>query len=130
MYRMSKIHLKAVFGFFRLLLLLQLYYHHQFTLAEATKNGIESNLTNELTNDGANVLSLNKRMKQIENQNRHQDLEIAKLKSTAVKHRKTINQLEGRVAQLEAASAISSFLVRPKRPYRLLPVPILTGYVI
>ncbi len=114
---------KTVFGFFiRLLLLFQLYYHHQITLVGAIKPLIESNRTNKFINYGEKELNFNERLKLMEGKSRHQEQEIAYLKENAVRDKKVIRQLERRVAQLEATSAsTSSSLVRSKRPYRLLP---------
>lgn len=121
-YRMSKIPSKTISCFFRLILIFQLNYHHQFTLAKAFNTEFDSNPTTEFNNDVENQSSFNERFKQIEDKSRYQEQEIAQLKMNAVKDRKVIHQLEGRVAQLEATSAsASSILVRSKRPHRLLP---------
>jgi len=119
---MRRIQLKTILFLFRLLLLTQIYYHHQFSLVTAIENNGGSNLNNELINTGENGINLNERMKKIEDRSQRQEIEIAQLTTNAVKDRKVINRLNDRVAQLEEASTVTSSLMRSKRLYRLLPI--------
>ena len=91
------------------------------TTAESIQNKIIKTTAAEL--DG-NSLNFNDRISKIEAENQNLKREIALLKSLSKEDRKVINQLNGRVKQLEA------FLVddetgntpeREKRPFRLLP---------
>jgi len=76
-------------------------------------------------NDGDN---LNDRMSQIEAKSQRQENEISFLKVTAVEDRRIIRQLRGRVSSLESlmltrnSETNEKLLLRPKRPYRLLPM--------
>ncbi len=116
---------KTVFGFFiRLLLLFQLCYYHKITLVGGIEPGIVSDPTNEFNKDGEKKIHFNERLALMEKKSLYQEQEIAFLKKNAIKDRKVINRLESRVAQLEGTSATStsSLLVRPKRPFRLIPI--------
>lgn len=72
--------------------------------------------------------NLNNRMSLIEAKNQQQEKDIYFLTAVAVEDKKDIRHLKRRVSRLEsllvAKSSASSekLLVRPKRPYRLLPV--------
>jgi len=120
---MRRIQFKTLLLFlFRLLLLIQIYYHLQFSFVEAIVNTSGSNLNNELANTGENDANLNERMKQIEDRSRRQEKEITQLTTNAAKDRKVINQLNDRVALLEESSTFAGSSVRSKRLYRLLPI--------
>ena len=73
--------------------------------------------------------NLNDRMSLIEAENQQQRKEISFLKAVVVEDKRDIRHLTRRVSRLEsllvmAKSSASSekLLMRPKRPYRLLPV--------
>ncbi len=75
---MKIIKLKTVLFLIRLLLLTQLYYHHQFSLVAAIENGNESTINADGPNSssGKKGMNLNERMQKLEDRNRHQEQEI------------------------------------------------------
>jgi len=105
---------------------LLLLYSHLKSTTEATQlSHTKENVAQFKQNDGKN---LNDRMSQIEAKSQRQENEISFLKTTVVEDKRIIRQLRGRVSRLESFMLTSSsetnekLLLRPKRPYRLLPV--------
>lgn len=95
------------------LLCILLKVNNQFVNAEEMQVGSTALSVSE-EQHGSHESNLNYRMKEIEAQNRQQKEEIVSLKIAAVRDRKFINELSGRVASLEV-------LGRRKRLYRLVP---------
>lgn len=110
------------FGFpLKLLLMIELITIN-LTTAESIQNKIIKTTAAEL--DG-NSLNFNDRISKIEAENQYQEREIALLKSLSKEDREVINQLNGRVKQLEAFlvdDETGNTLEREKRPFRLLPL--------
>jgi len=113
--------------FFRLSLLFQLVlynYRVNAISAETIESPVAMGLSGELTKiDGKPTVSSSNddRITKLEAKSRHQEIEIASLKTGADQDRKTINQLNGRVIQLELQvanlEANSKILHRSKRLY-------------
>jgi len=68
-------------------------------------------------------------MSHIEAENQQQKYEISLLKAVVVEDKRVIRQLTGRVSKLESLLMVKKrsepnekLLMRPKRPYRLLPI--------
>ena len=68
-------------------------------------------------------------MSHIEAENQQQKYEISLLKAVVVEDKRVIRRLIGRVSKLESLLMVTKgsepnekLLMRPKRPYRLLPV--------
>jgi len=105
---------KAICFFLRFsLLFILLNSNHQ---CEAEEKQLSSPaISTESQHSNGEGSNLNDRMTKIEAENRQQKEEINSLKISAVKDRKTISELIGRVGLLEVIER------RNKRPYRLLP---------
>jgi len=124
---MKKNNRKTFWFLFKLILLLQLYSHLKFTTeASQISPTIRENVAQFEGNDGTN---LNDRMSKMETQSRKQENEISFLKRAVFEDKKTIRHLRGRVSSLESLLMLASnsetsekLLLRPKRPYRLLPL--------
>jgi len=124
---MKKMSNRETFRFFFKLVMLFLLYSH----LKSTKEATQLSRTNENAapfkqiNDGNN---LNDRMSQIEARSQRQEHETSFLKATVVEDRRIIRQLRSRVSSLESLMLTKNLetneklLLRPKRPYRLLPV--------
>ena len=65
--------------------------------------------------------TLNDRMSEIEAKSQRQEKDIGLLKTQRAEDRKVINQLRGRVEQLETLTGTGNILSRQKRPFRLAP---------
>ena len=101
----------CIFLRFSLLFILLNSNHH----CEAEEKQLSSPaISTESQHSNGEGSNLNDRMTKIEAENRQQKEEMNSLKISAVKDRKTISELSGRVARLEVIG-------RRKRPYRLLP---------
>ncbi len=90
--------------------------------AETIESPVAMGLSGELTKiDGKPTVSSSNddRITKLEAKSRHQEIEIASLKTGADQDRKTINHLNGRVIQLELEvanlDANNKVLHRPKR---------------
>ena len=110
---------------FKLVMLLLLYSHLKSTTEATQLSHTKENVAQFKQNDGTN---LNDRMSQIEAKSQRQESEISFLKTTVVEDKRIIRQLRGRVSNLESLMLTRNpepnekLLLRPKRPYRLLPV--------
>ena len=119
--------LKTFWLFFKFILLLQLYSYLKFT-TEATKiRQTRGNVILFEEHNGAN--NLKDRMSKMEESSNKQRNEISFLKKTVFEDKKIIRHLRGRVSNLESLVLASNsetisekLLLRPKRPYRLLPL--------
>ena len=123
---MKKNNRKTFWCIFKLILLLQLYSHLKFTTEASQVIPTRENVPQFEGNDGTN---LNDRMSKMETQSRKQENEISFLKRAVFEDKKTIRHLRGRVSSLESLLMLASnsetsekLLLRPKRPYRLLPL--------
>ena len=111
---------KSKILFFLFLLFLEIFSSSQLK-AEAI---IESN---QVGNRNGDVAALNNddRITKLEAKSKHQEIEIASLKSGTIQDKKTINQLTTRVTGLEAqveklnAADVTRALQRPKRSSEL-----------
>ncbi len=115
---------KSKILFFLFLLFLEIFSSGQLK-AEAI---IESKMeTNQVGNRNGDVAALNNddRITKLEAKSKHQEIEIASLKSGAIQDKETINQLTTRVTGLEAqveklnAADVTRALQRPKRSSEL-----------
>jgi len=99
----------------------------RITVESATSNQVSTTAV-QLVNSRYDELDLNIRLSVIEAKSKHQEDEISLLKTLRVQDKKEINQLRGRVEQLEASvvkpSENEKILERQKRPFRLAPVNI------
>ena len=99
----------------------------RLTVESATSNQV-STTSVQLVKSRYEELDLNIRLSVIEAKSKHQEDEISLLKTLRVEDKKEINQLRGRVEQLEASvvkpSENEKILERQKRPFRLAPVNI------
>ena len=111
---------------FKLVMLLLLYSHLKSTTEATQLLHTKKNVSQFKQNVGYN--NFNDRMAQIEAKSQRQENETSFLKATVVEDRRIIRQLRSRVSSLESLMLTKSLetneklLLRPKRPYRLLPV--------
>jgi len=105
-------------------LLLRLTLLIQFTTGSATSDQVKTT-TVQVGSSSYNDLNLSNRMLEIEAKNRHQEGEIALLKTLRVEDKREIIQLRDRVEHLETSmtktTGHETILERQKRPFRLLP---------
>ena len=118
-------HLETFRFLFKLIILFQLYSYIKFTTEATQLSQTRGNVGQFDQTDGNN---LKDRMSKIEAKSQRQEKEISLLKTAVVEDKRTIRQLRSRVSSLESLMMTSNsetnekLLLRPKRPYRLLPL--------
>ncbi len=96
----------------------------RFAVGSATSNQVST--TAVQLRSKVDEFNFNIRLSAMETKSKHQENEIAVLKSLRLEDMKVVNQLRDRVDQLEASvpktSENQNIIERQKRPFRLAPI--------